>query len=106
MKLSLFTTGLALVSSAIASTSFRIRIGNSQNPDLNGRYVQSLNGVATLGPPFIDITASFSDPTITTDSTLLFTEVPGSVTGKIMLAPSMGVERIVFADVPPPNVRI
>lgn len=106
MKLSTITFSLTLLSSASAYCTFRLKVANSVNTDLNGLYVQSLNGVATLGPPFTNITAEFPDPEIITDSILISTGVPGDGNGKFVLAPSLGVERIVFTDIPPPGVRI
>lgn len=106
MKFSTITFSLTLLSSASAFCTFRLKVANSVNTDLNGLYVQSLNGVATLGPPFTDITAEFPDPQIITDSTLISTGAPGDGNGKFTLESSLGVERIVFADIPPPGVRI
>lgn len=101
MKFSTFAvTVTALLSPATATAcTFRLKVANSPNTSLNGLYVQSLNNIGTLGPPFTNITATIAG------STLLSTGVPGDGTGEVMLAPSLGVERIVFADVPPAGVR-
>lgn len=101
MKFSTITLNLAALLSSATACTFQLKVANSPNTSLNGLYVQSLNNIATLGPPFTNITVTI------TGSTLLATGVPGDGTGKVILATALAeIERIEFADVPPAGVRI
>lgn len=104
MKFSILSASLALVASASAHCTFSLAVANSPLEGLNGLRVQTLDGVATLGPAFTYISATFPTAS-TTSSTLLTTGLPGNGNGMMILAPMNGIERIIFADIAPPNVR-
>ncbi|KAL0631043.1 hypothetical protein Q9L58_010109 [Maublancomyces gigas] len=98
-----FTSTLIALSATLfpltanAYCSFRLKVANSQNHDLDGTYVQSFNNVATLGPPFTNVTLSFS-PGSTGPSTINSIGFSNEGTGRLALAPSLGVERLIFVD--------
>lgn len=100
----LFSTVLPLTANAYCT--FRLKVANSANPSLNGLYVQSLNNIATLGPPFTNITLAFTSGNDAGPSTLQSTGFSNEGTGLLALAPSLGVERIIFADPIPAGVSI
>lgn len=90
---------------ANAYCNFRLKVANSQNHDLDGIYVQSFNNVATLGPPFTNVTLSFA-PGSTGPSAINSIGFSNEGTGRLALAPSLGVERLIFVngDTLPENV--
>lgn len=83
--------------------TFRFRVGNSPNGELNGMYLQSYNNTATIGLDFPELIAFFPNPEVT-QASQLFASGPGidDGVGNFMLIPADAanspVERLVFND--------
>lgn len=101
---------LALVSTVLPLTAhafcdFRLKVTGSSNQQINNQYVQTLDDVVTIGPPFTNVTLTFGSGT--GPSILQGTDVPGGSIGNLAIFDgSLGVQRLAFVTQVPAGVSI